>query len=127
MTSPSKVMWFTLIFIVLQYQFSWIRSQLPNVYDLTWFESFSLQDYNGLLNYFGSSSETDSTKMAHTYDGQGGSRLNSENNFWNEDTRLLDSMNLFKRTEENVKSADGSSDDGGHFYGHSVQQSDRHS
>ena len=127
MTYPVLVIRFTLIFVVLLSQLSWVRSQLPNVYDLTWFESFSLQDYNGLLNYFGSSSETDSTKMADTYDGQGGFRINSENNFWDEDTRLLDSMNLFKRTEKNVKSADGSSDDGGHFYSHSVQQSDRHS
>ena len=40
-------MWTSLFFIDF---LPCVNCQLPNIYDLTWFESFSLENYEGLFN-----------------------------------------------------------------------------
>ena len=95
-----------------------VNCQLPNIYDLTWFDSFSLENYEGLFNNHdrthGSNPET-SNILPH------GSAI---------DENLMSSSNDFekfaKTTEDNNESADASLEEGGHFDSRFVQQSDRY-
>lgn len=95
---------------------SCLNGQLPHVYDLTWFESFPLPNYDSFLNdhdtVMGPISDTH--KMFSPGNGKG---------FLDEDSV---SNKFIKNSEENFASADGISKDSGHFDGHSVQQSDRY-
>ena len=95
-----------------------VNCQLPNIYDLTWFDSFSLENYGGLFS-------SHETKL--------GSTKEPSNTFPNSDT-LDDKMmsankgfeKLSKTTEDNNESADASLEEGGHFDSRFVQQSDRY-
>ena len=85
-----------------------VHCQLPNIYDLTWFDSFSLENYEGLFN----SQDT---------------KLHDASNL---DEKIVNSNNGYekskKTTEENNESADASLEEGGHFDSRFVQQSDRY-
>ena len=85
-----------------------VHCQLPNIYDLTWFDSFSLENYEGLFN-------SQDTKLHEA------SSL---------DEKIVKSNNGYekskKTTEENNESADASLEEGGHFDSRFVQQSDRY-
>ena len=85
-----------------------VHCQLPNIYDLTWFDSFSLENYEGLFN----SQDT---------------KLHDASNL---DEKIVKSNNGYekskKTTEENNESADASLEEGGHFDSRFVQQSDRY-
>lgn len=97
-----------------------VNGQLPNIYDLTWFESFSIQNYDG----FWKDSETNvganrDTKKAFEY--------GNNDIFSYEDLVSAEKIpNTFSKTkEDNTQSADVSSEESGHFDSHSVQQSNR--
>ena len=98
-----------------------VNCQLPNIYDLTWFESFSLQNYDGFLNDYntdmGSNSETH--KMFPS---------SNPHVFLDEDPVSIgkNTNKYVKNSEENIVSADGPTEDSGHFDGRSIQHSDRY-
>jgi len=94
-----------------------VNCQLPNIYDLTWFDSFSLENYGGFLNRH-------ETKL--------GSNKDQSSNFPNSDPlddKIMSANQGFeklsKTTEDNNESADASLEEGGHFDSRFVQQSDR--
>ena len=112
-----QVVCFVVLMSILHiYLLTYVNCQLPNIYDLTWFESFSLQNYDGFLNDYdtGMGSKSDPHKI-----------FSSSNVFVDEDPVDKNTNAFLKSTEENVMSADGLSEDGGHFEGRLVQQSDR--
>ena len=98
--------------------------QLPNIYDLTWFESFSLQNYDEFLT------TQDDTKFNPKSDSQSFFSQSDIDTFLAGDFRssLDKTSNKFTRTtaDSNVESADVLSEDGGHFDSRFVQQSDRY-
>jgi len=85
-----------------------VHCQLPNIYDLTWFDSFSLENYEGLFN-------GQDTKLYESSNPLDENIVTS--NTGNEKSK--------KTTEDNNESADASLEDGGHFDSRFVQQSDR--
>ena len=95
-----------------------VNCQLPNIYDLTWFDSFSLENYGGLFNRH-------ETKLGPN---------NEESNTFPNSGPLEDKIRsankgfekLSKTTEDNNESADASLEEGGHFDSRFVQQSDRY-
>ena len=95
-----------------------VNCQLPNIYDLTWFDSFSLENYGGLFN-------SHETKLGPN---------NEESNTFPNSGPLEDKIRsankgfekLSKTTEDNNESADASLEEGGHFDSRFVQQSDRY-
>ena len=102
-----------------------VHCQLPNLYDLTWFESFSLQNYDEFLTSF-----HDDTKFNPKTDSQNLFSQSDINTFLADDVKnsLDKTSNKFTRTtdDSNVESADVSSEDSGHFDSRFVQQSDRY-
>ena len=95
-----------------------INCQLPNIYDLTWFDSFSLENYGGLF---------------HSHETKLGSNNEQSSNFPNSDPlddKIMSANKGFekisKTTEDNNESADASLEEGGHFDSRFVQQSDRY-
>ena len=101
-----------------------INCQLPNLYDLTWFESFSLQNYEEFLT------SHDDTKFNQKRDSQKVFSQSDIDVFLADDlgSSLDKSSSKFTTTTEdsNVESADVLSEDGGHFDSRFVQQSDRY-
>ena len=95
-----------------------VNCQLPNIYDLTWFDSFSLENYGGLFNShetkFGSNKDPSNTL---TNSGPAEDEILSANKGFEK---------LSKTTEDNNESADASLEEGGHFDSRFVQQSDRY-
>ena len=95
--------------IFLMCLFSCLNGQLPHVYDFTWFESFTLPNYDTFLH----DRDSDHNMFPPV----------NEKGFVEE----ASVSNLFiKNSEENFASADGISKDSSHFNGNSVQQSDRY-
>jgi len=106
--SSSKIVFFLILTSISFIDFlPCVHCQLPNIYDLTWFDSFSLENYEGLFN----SQDT---------------KLHEASNL---DEKIVKSNNGYekskKTTEENNESADASLEEGGHFDSRFVQQSDR--
>ena len=98
-------MWTSLFFIDF---LPCVTCQLPNIYDLTWFESFSLENYEGLFN-----SHDQKIKEAS-------SPLEEKITLSNKEFEKF-----AKTTEDSNESADVSLEEGGHFDSRFVQQSDR--
>ena len=77
-----------------------VNCQLPNVYDLTWFESFSLQNYGGFLNDYdiGMGPNSDKRKIFPS----------CNDNLDKDPVSIGKKTNTFiKNTEESIVSADG--------------------
>ena len=124
MVAVRSVCFTVLIFTIYIDLLPCVYCQLPNLYDLTWFESFSLQNYDEFLT------SHDDTKINSKSDSQ---TLFSQSDI---DTFLAGDLksssdktsNKFTRTtdDSNVESADVLSEDSGHFDSLFVQQSDRY-
>ena len=101
-----------------------VNCQLPNLYDLTWFESFSLQNYDEFLTSHGE------TKFSQKSDSQKVFSQSDIDKFLADDlgSSLGRASNKFPTTtdDSHVESADVLSEDGGHFDSRFVQQSDRY-
>ena len=94
-----------------------VNCQLPNIYDLSWFESFSLQNYETFLRdhdtHFSHNKDEHKVFPQGDYDIVLQEELSSS------------SKKFMETTKNNMESADASSEDGGHFDSRFVQQSDR--
>ena len=86
-----------------------VHCQLPNIYDLTWFDSFSLENYEGLFN----SQDTKLYESSNPLD----ENIVTSNNDYEKSKKTM---------EDNNESADASLEEGGHFDSRFVQQSDRY-
>ena len=119
------MLWTTNIKVCLLMLFSSIHKnilprancQLPNIYDLSWFESFSLQNYETFLRDHNTNFQPN--KDENDVFSQGDSDINFQ------EDPTLSSKKFMKTTENNIESADASLENSVHFDSSYVQQSDR--
>ena len=97
-----------------------VNGQLPNIYDLTWFESFSIQNYDRFWKDSERNVEANRDEKKTLEYG------NNEIFSYEDLVSSEKTPNTFSKTkEDNIESADVSSEESSHFDSHSVQQSNR--
>ena len=124
MVAVRSVYFMVLIFTIYIDLLPCVYCQLPNIYDLTWFESFSLQNYDEFLT------SHDDTNFNPKSDSQKLFSQSDIDSFLADDLRSSSdkTSNKFTRTtdDSHAESADVLSRDSGHFDSLFVQQSDRY-